>query len=585
MKSNDLENNSISCHFTIKDIEELASISSFKRGESLYKSGAVQKITKTGNRYDAVVNGSRPYKVHIIDDRNSLHLDCNCPYDHEGICKHLVAFSLKILAGDYQVSSVIPTLSDVDFINEYSKIDTKKKLSFLEQLLDRDNDLRQQFFAFSESEAGKLDALIGEKIEEIRLKIHLALSDLDLDDLSYYDDYEHGYREHWEIEYDAAIEKIKGEFEPHIKSIITYIKKGNLLDAFRILLGLYEGIQDLPDLDNDNYVFDGEYNNEVSEILEQYFRDISNVINTIIKSNKATLEVVELIFDRISYYDNQKTSDERPIYLMKDFEILFQSLITNKEVAQFLYKKIQENHFESIDSAYILLNIAEISDDESLWIKTAEIYAENEAEIAKQLLLKYQSKNAIQELNRIAEMAFNIWPDQFDKYIIETIDKKQQEDLYVEALKNYVSRKSSIKYYKILKTYLTKEQTIDFVNKFRGNFQKVFYVQMLAVEKRYEDILPCIKSDIYFYDIDKLLKPVLNIYPSECYSIIIEINKEALEEPKRNRSTYQRMIKTLRLLKDITSKKQEAGAFLYSLYNHKPNLPALKDEMRRAKLI
>jgi len=45
------------------------------------------------------------------------------------------------------------------------------------------------------------------------------------------------------------------------------------------------------------------------------------------------------------------------------------------------------------------------------------------------------------------------------------------------------------------------------------------------------------------------------------------------------------MIKTLRLLKQITSKEGEAVLFLNKLYNHKPNLPALKDEMRTAELV
>lgn len=45
------------------------------------------------------------------------------------------------------------------------------------------------------------------------------------------------------------------------------------------------------------------------------------------------------------------------------------------------------------------------------------------------------------------------------------------------------------------------------------------------------------------------------------------------------------MIKTLRLLKQIISKKEELVLFLNKLYNHKPNLPALNDEMRKANLV
>ena len=77
----------------------------------------------------------------------------------------------------------------------------------------------------------------------------------------------------------------------------------------------------------------------------------------------------------------------------------------------------------------------------------------------------------------------------------------------------------------------------------------------------------------------------MNIYPQDCFSIIVEINNKAMKGYKRNRSTYQTMVKTLKLLPEITIKKKETEIFLKSLYNHKPNLPALKDEMRKAKLI
>lgn len=584
MKSNNNENHGNACHFTIEDIEEMATDRSFERGEELYFSDAVRNITKKGNHYYGEVIGSRPYNVFLIDDEDDLQMGCTCPYDFGGICKHLVAFALEILDGEFEEIPEMAPYNDDDFKQKYSEIDTDKKLRFLEQLLDRDNDLKQQFIAFSESETAQLDSIIGENVDAVKTDIHTALSNLNFDDLPYYDDYEYGYyREQWEVEYDAAIGLIKSVFDPCIKSITTYLKKGNLLDAFRILLGLYEGTQNLPDLDNDNYVFDGTYNDVVENILQEYFQNITKNISTVIKSDKAVKDVISLIFDRISHYKNQKTNKESVFYAIKDFEAIFQSLVTGKEIALFLHQKIQENQLESISSAFILLHIADVLQDEKLWIDTAEAYAKHDAKISKQLLKKYRLKNQPPDFNRIAKMAFDNWPYEFDKYLIDNLDKDQQKELYVKALKHYVSRSSSISHYKILKNYLTKDETIAFVNRFKN--RKVFYVQMLEIEKRYEEILACVKDDIYCYDIEKLLKPILNIYPDDCFEIIVKINQKAMQDPKRNRSTYQTMVKTLKLLKKIASKKREAEAFLQSLYNHKPNLPALKDEMRKANLI
>lgn len=573
--------------FSIADIEKMAINSSFERGEDILLYNEVQNIVKTGNRYDSVVHGSRPYKVYVIDEANDLHFNCTCPYDYAGICKHLVAFSLKILKGEYEETAQhrTSTLSGNDFKSSYSKISSKKKLAFLKQLLDRDNDLKQQFFAFTEDDTEKLDTIVGEKLEDVKKEIHSQLSNLDFDNLRYdYGDY--GYRDSWDVEYEAALEVIKKELDPYISKSTTYIKKGNLLDAIRIALGLYEGSQNLPDLDNENYVFDGEYNNEVRVMVNEYIRDISNLINTIIKSDKAIEEVLTLIFDKISVCSNQNTATKKVItYNIEDFELLFQSLIINENVANFLHKKLQENKLESLASAYILLNIANVTGNEKLGIQTAETYAGSDAKIARTLLEKYHSKKQISNFNRIAELAFTNWADDFDKYLVDHLDKEEQEELFVKALQNYVSNKQNIKHYRFLKTYLSKEETLAFVDKFKDTYHRVFYVQLLEIEKRYQEILNCVKKNRGSNELEKLIASILNVYPNECFDIIVEVNNKAMSGYKRDRSTYQEMVKTLKLLKQITAKNQEVATFLEGLYNHKPNLPALKDEMRKAKLI
>jgi len=78
--------NSNTCQFTQANIEEMATNSSFERGEDIFLSDDVQDITKTGNRYNAIVYGTRKYEVYLIDDAEELHLNCSCPYNFEGIC-------------------------------------------------------------------------------------------------------------------------------------------------------------------------------------------------------------------------------------------------------------------------------------------------------------------------------------------------------------------------------------------------------------------------------------------------------------------------------------------------------------------
>jgi uncharacterized Zn finger protein len=87
--------------FTIADIKELATNSSFARGEDYFLSGEVGKIVRKGNLFEGTVYGTRKYKVSLNVINSELIFKCNCPYDFGGICKHKVAFALEILDGKY----------------------------------------------------------------------------------------------------------------------------------------------------------------------------------------------------------------------------------------------------------------------------------------------------------------------------------------------------------------------------------------------------------------------------------------------------------------------------------------------------
>ena len=576
--------------FTIADIEELATSSSFARGEDYFLAGEVRKIVRKGNLFAGKVYGTRIYEVSLNIFNGELIFKCNCPYDFGGICKHKVAFALEILDGKYIENNIDEekSFSNEEFENSFAKAKTGKKLKFLKQLLDRDMDLQQQFIEFTKDVSENLDNIVGKKIDVVKNQIHNELSSLDFDNIE--NEYENNhYGDYWNDEglYDFADEMIQDVFTPYIDQAANYLKKGNLLDGIRINLGIYEGAQNLPELDNDDYcIFDGEYNASVQHILKESINNIALAMNEIVKSDEATLQIIDLIFKRIKAYDVENDDDEDGIYYnIKDFEKLFQALVVNKKTATYLYKQIKNNNSENSGASYIILNIAEILNDETLWINTAETFSSNDKEITRRLIEKYKSKKLEKDFIRIAKMAFDNWPNDFDLYLINNLNKKQETGLYINALKNYVRDKHKIKYYEILRHYLTDIEKFRLVNEFKDSHNQVFYVQLLETEKRYQEILDCAEQNKDSYDFDKLIIPILNIYPSECFTLIVNNNNTAMDSYGRNRKTYQSMIKTLRLLKQITSKKEESVLFLNKLYNHKPNLPALKDEMRQANLV
>jgi uncharacterized Zn finger protein len=77
------------------------------RGESYFRSGAVQQLTASGDVIEATVVGSVAYSVMLQPSDDMLSGSCTCLYfvDHFEICKHIWA---TILAAESESISLAP---------------------------------------------------------------------------------------------------------------------------------------------------------------------------------------------------------------------------------------------------------------------------------------------------------------------------------------------------------------------------------------------------------------------------------------------------------------------------------------------
>jgi hypothetical protein len=583
--------------FNLEDIEKLATSSSFFRGIDYYKSERVGEITRSGTLFKTTVYGSTKYSVSLDIAGNELKFNCNCPYDFGGICKHKVALAMKILDSNYKSTNTDkPELNTEEFNTIFNETSREQKIEFLKRLLDNNIDIQYQFIEFIKDIPEISDSAIMKKIDKIKQKIYSQLAKLDFSNLEeqYYNSFDYDYgNDYWADDsglYNYADDKIRDVFIPFIDQSVSFINKGNLIEAIIILLGIYEGANFLPEEDYNNLIYyDDDFIDNVPDILMDSIEKIESNLFDIVKSDKIILKVLDIIFNRINFYNKKdkrkrENGNENPYYI-KDFEKIFDALIVNKITAEYLYSLLQKNELLTIESAYIILNIAEILEDDVLWIDTAESHFDYDIGIAKKLIEKYRAENREKDFNRIAEIVFNKWPNDFDFFLINNLNKKRQKSLYIRALKNYVRDKFNIRYYEILRKYLTDNEKILFVNSFSNNYNTLFYVQLLEMEKRYNDILLCAQKHKNSDNLDRLLAPILNRYPKDCFELIVNKNTAMLNYEGRGRRTYQMMMQTLKQLKQIPTMEKETTLFLNRLYNHRPNLPALRDEMQKAGLV
>jgi uncharacterized Zn finger protein len=78
-------------------IRKLASSQSFERGEHYYENHMVSETVRQGMQLRGECEGSsyEPYEINVtLDAKGIASTSCTCPYDWDGICKHIVALLL-----------------------------------------------------------------------------------------------------------------------------------------------------------------------------------------------------------------------------------------------------------------------------------------------------------------------------------------------------------------------------------------------------------------------------------------------------------------------------------------------------------
>jgi uncharacterized Zn finger protein len=83
---------------SLQTIEKLTTSSNLERGKSYYYSGQVKEIKNYNGRFiEAIVEGTKTYRLVLKRHNKVDHLYCNCPYDSKGYCKHQVALKFALM--------------------------------------------------------------------------------------------------------------------------------------------------------------------------------------------------------------------------------------------------------------------------------------------------------------------------------------------------------------------------------------------------------------------------------------------------------------------------------------------------------
>ena len=587
--------------FDITTLENQATASSFSRGEEYYRSRSVYNLTYGEGAFSAKVRGTHIYQVSIYGTRSDPQFHCTCPYDLGGICKHIVAVGLAILNDEaeaiaaYEDAVVIAEYDVKNFPETFRQTSKEIKVQFLQQILSQNTVLQGQFMKYVAPappppvEQPKNSTAYQKTIERTKEEVSVLLESLTFDEQDLFTEeyYDSGYYDDSDDLQERAVTVVQEALEPYQQRIQYLFNQGELTQGMAVLLGVYEGKFGVIEPASDELdVFYDTYSEEIGKVQYDLFHKLFTSLTQVVISPTEVQASVDLLLERHQMYEKsiQESDSPNALYYLKDFEPFFFAVITDEQTARYVQQQLVERDLVDADTAYVMLRVAEQTRDEALWIDTAREFADFEVEIARQLLDKYRQAGQTEDFLQLARQTFQQFPNYIDEYLAAYLSADASPAFYKEVHLYLIQRTHRLDYYQAARPYLSRNERDTLIEAIGKTGADLFYIKLLEIEERYAEILQRVhqrtSSD---YGFDKLIEPILHVYPDKCFSILRRKCLKAVE--LRGRTIYQMIARWLQLMFQIKGHKDATDSLVAQLYHHKPNLPALRDEMKRAGLV
>jgi hypothetical protein len=227
----------------------------------------------------------------------------------------------------------------------------------------------------------------------------------------------------------------------------------------------------------------------------------------------------------------------------------------------------------------VQLKIYEIINRPGKWLNTASKYFIKNNQIAQELLEYYEEKNR-KKFIETANIVFRNSAEFFADYLYHKLSIDEDRKLYKGIMFHLAQRKQSISLFRQIRTNFGNDVAQEFIENAKGD--SIFYINLLNEVKDYKTILQFVKDHSDSWDFQKIIIPILNIYPRECFELIKKKTDNYLKE-YIGRKFYLKVANWLQLLMKINDEeiKHETGIYFQSLLQKYRMRPALKDELRK----
>ena len=467
----------------------------------------------------------------------------------------------------------------MDFEKTYNNAPEQTKLNFLDAIIRHNDKLKNEFVAYvTKNENGVIPFTYEDftGIVGITLAHYQGLfEEVDTDDPDWdiYNPPHSGYIPDYEAYQYASEQEFEAIVNGFVKNAIDKIIEQDPAGLMSMFAGLYEAIQNA-DVNDDTGSFD-----DVNEFLFGLFSEaVGTVVQKISLSALSENAIGNAFKFFFQYYQEEEPENSN---FLECFEPLLISLADKSKNPGSLLDIMADAGIEKKSLPELTLSLNKAMGNFEGWLQAAQQFYKISEPVARELLQYYfeTDKQAFIALARELHDANKYaWVDYLKEFMSPQLDK----ELFVKVYLRLIDKNHDIQYYHKVKEYLTETDVKNLLENVK--WDEVFTVKILEAEQRFEEIKFLIQKDVNkWYFADKI-EPILNIYPEFCFRQIKNLALSTLQN-ERGRDIYERIAEWLKLAIKIPGFENETQLLIQQLYTHKPNLPAMKDEMRKAGLV
>ena len=467
----------------------------------------------------------------------------------------------------------------MDFEKLYTNTTDNIKLKFLESIIRNNINLQKEFVGYTQSEKSNPETipmkLFAEIVTSTQKKYLESFENVDLEnpDWDSYHAPHSGYIEEWEAYQQASEQELEDIFSIFLTEAVNKIISHKPVEIVAMLIGLYEATQDA-EIEDDIGSFD-----DVNEFLLSEFKTTVKAITEKLKMAAISKKLIIGAIEKFAEYCDAEYPGNA--YFAGYFEELLIALAEKSTIPNQILSIIDQSTIERQSVPELVLSLNKLAGNTTEWLFSARQFYLINPEVAKQLLQYYfnsDKDNFIQTANELLKKDKRYWAVFLKDHVTPGLD----ESLYFNVFYQLTVDKEDINYYKKIRGYLSGSEFDRLLEQLYWN--KRFIVSILEVEKRYESIRTIVEKSSDDWHYIELISPILEIYPDFCFQ---NIKTKAINTigNQRGRDIYERISAWLKMMQRIPGYDAEKRELILQLYNHKPNLPALKDEMKKAGLV